>query len=253
MCAWPAPADAARTCIKQRPIAAWSSRAIGAPSGRVAIGLRPVVVATFWGIHRERVFPGQHGLMGGVPRGPLVVVGDVVWYLSGGLDHDERLAFAMSAAGAVLKGERGAAAGGRLRQAGFAGRLWLDPASYESPADNEQLSILGDHWLQLQHELAVAEKVSPGTYVPPLDSDDLLRAIERELLWTSAAGEGRISLALHARWLTEGIDRLARALSEVRAPIAVAFAERNDPLGLAGAVEGLVTLLREVADVAVLR
>lgn len=191
--------------------------------------------------------------MGGVPRQPSVVVGQVVWYLSGGLDAEERREFAVSAGGAVLKGERGAAAGGQLRRAGFAGRLWLDPSSYESATGTEQLSILGDRWLQLQDELAVVEKLSPGTYVSPLDDDGLARAIDRELEWTSAAGEGRISLALHARWLTDGVDALTRTLSQARVPVAVAFAERNDPLGLAGAVQGLVTLLQEVPDVAVLR
>ena len=190
--------------------------------------------------------------MGGVSAVNSVITGDVAWYLSGGLSDAERLSHARATNAAILRGPNGFRAGAKLRSAGFEGRLWLDPATYDRPEEPRAETLLGDHWQLLQDELRVEQLISPGTYVGGSDFDALGSALDVEGAWVARAG-GRLSLALHASWLTKGLDGLIGRLEQVEAPLACAFADPNDPLGHARAVQGLVDLLGSVGDVAILR
>ena len=136
--------------------------------------------------------------------------------------------------------------------AGFEGRLWLDPAAYEKPEEPRAESLFGDHWRQLQEELRVEQFISPGTYVAASDFHGLGSALDTEGEWVAREG-GRLSLALPSWWLARGLGTLIARLEQVDAPLALAFADRNDPLGRVGAVKGLVALLHSVEDVAILR
>ncbi len=180
-----------------------------------------------------------------------VVLGDIAWYLSPRLDEAECLSHARSAGGVVLRGTKGAAAANRLRQQGFGGRLWLDPAAYERHLSGSH-PTLWDEWHQRQLEVGVAEFISPGAYVGDSDSLALGLALHSEGDWVNRHG-GRLSLALHYSWLTKGRQALIKQLRDVDLPFALAFADRYDPLGRAGAVKGLVELLSQVSDVTVMR
>ena len=141
----------------------------------------------------------------------------------------------------------------KLRQAGFSGRLRLDPAAYEDPTGASTSSpTLWDFWHQQQVEIGVVEFISPGSYVPKRSLKSLRIAIRAESSWVRKHG-GRVSLALDSSWLTTGLADLIRELKAVELPLAVAFSHRYDPLGSAAAVRGLITLLGEVPDVAILR
>ena len=190
--------------------------------------------------------------MGGVLSVNSVITGDVTWYLSGGLSDAERLSHARATNAAIVRGTNGFKAGAKLRSAGFEGRLWLDPATYDRPEEPRAETLFGDHWQLLQDELGVAQLISPGTYVGRSDFDALGSALDVEGAWVARAG-GRLSLALHASWLTHGLDGLIGRLEQVEAPLALAFADPNDPLGHAGAVQGLVDMLGSVGDAAILR
>lgn len=189
--------------------------------------------------------------MGGVPASSTVLTGEVAWYLSGGLTDDQCLSFARATGAAVVRGPGGVRTGNKLRRAGFEGRLWLDPAAYERPAE-PRIDLFGDHWQQIQLELGVETPISPGTYVAKSDAAGLGAALDVEGEWAEAVG-GRLSLALHASWLTQGIGVLTERLVATDLPIALAFADRNDPLGRRGAVTGLSHLVRSVRDLAILR
>jgi hypothetical protein len=185
-----------------------------------------------------------------------VVADGVVWYLSSRLSEEEELAYALSARGVVVRGESGAEQACRLRAAGYEGSVWLDPASYDGSkkdAKRPAATLLGDRWVFRQDELRVAERISPGTYVAGGDREGLAKALDVEAGWVADAGGGRVSLALHHSWLTDGLDVLIPALSAVDVPIAVALAHDRDPLSPARSVSGLVALIHSVADVAILR
>src|SRR4051812_32078588 len=101
-----------------------------------------------------------------------VATDEVVWYLSSRLTASEELAFAQSTDGVVLRGEAGADHGHRLRVAGYTGRLWLDPASYDRTGEDARrpaATLFGDRWIYRQDELGVAERISPGAYVGDRD------------------------------------------------------------------------------------
>lgn len=176
----------------------------------------------------------------------------VVWYLGARLTDAERLAYAQATKGVVLRGETGAKAAARLRAAGYRGRLWLDPTAYEEKGQPQRETLFGDHWRLRQDELGVTEPISPGRYVASGGVDSLKAAIDSEATWVTEAG-GRVSLALEAGWLTKHPEALVENLRIVGLPLALAFSDPNDPLGLTGAVDGLVHLLASVGDIAVLR
>ena len=181
-----------------------------------------------------------------------IATGTVVWYLGARLTDPERLAYARATSGVVLRGESGAKAAARLRAAGYGGRLWLDPAAYEERTQPQRETLFGDYWQTRQDEVGVAEPVSPGSYVAKGDVESLKRALDSEGAWVSDAG-GRLSLALEAGWLTNDLEALIEELQAVGLPMALAFADRNDPLGLRGAVTGFVELLNSVDEIVVLR
>ena len=183
---------------------------------------------------------------------PDVQVSAVTWYLSGGLSDAEQLEHARATNGAVLRGDQGHRVGVKLRKAGFDGRLWLDATAWERSGDPPPDTLLGDRWRRLQEELGVEEVLSPGSFVAGSDLSELSTALEAEGAWVATNG-GRLSLTLGASWLTSGLPHLILWLGDVEAPLALAFADPNDPLGHPGAVHGLVELLRSVDDVAILR
>ena len=181
-----------------------------------------------------------------------VATRDVVWYLGARLTDTERLDYALATGGVVLRGESGCKAAASLRDAKFNGRIWIDPAAYEQPKQPEPDTLFGDWWQLRQGELRVEEFISPGSYVDAGDMESLRRSLDSEGAWVSRAG-GRLSLSLRAGWLTKHVEPLIAELQVADAPFALAFADSNDPLGLRGAVSGLVALLESVDDIAVLR
>lgn len=179
--------------------------------------------------------------------------GDVVWYVSGSLSAIEAHEHAATSDGVVLRGDGGVNVAARLRQQGWSGRLWLDPATYERPSVQSDLTLFGDRWAVAQDELRVAERISPGTYVASGDRRSLRHALSRERRWLDDAGGGRLSLALNSGWLSENTELAIAELSALDIPIALALADPNDPLGRAGAVPGYVRIIREVPNLMLLR
>ncbi len=203
-------------------------------------------------IHHYPERSGDNSQMAVVRLTESIQVGNIAWYLSGGLSDAERLEHARATNGAVLRGSQGHRVGAKLRKAGFDGRLWLDAAAWEASGEPPQDTLLGDRWRQLQEELDVEEVTSPGSFVAGSDLSGLSAALDSEGAWVAANG-GRLSLTLGASWLTSGLPQLILWLGHVEGPLALAFADPNDPLGHPGAVEGLVELLRSVDNVAIWR
>lgn len=179
--------------------------------------------------------------------------GDVVWYVSGSLSTLEAHLHAEATDGVVVRGDGGLQVAARLRQLGWTGRLWIDPATYERSSSHSDLTLFGDRWAVMQDELTVTERISPGSYVASGDRRGLRGAIARETRWLEEVGGGRLSLALHSGWLTADTEVVVSELAKQDLPIALALADSNDPLGHAGAVGGFVTLTRELQNLMLLR
>lgn len=179
----------------------------------------------------------------------------VVFYPSRSANASERLLAAQLLGGIVLRGEDGARDALRLYGDGWNGPLWLDPSNHEKPHSKASTpNLLGqDSWLVDQQRVKAAELLSAGTHVAGGDRRALVNAISAEGQWLTAAGSGRMSLALEWSWLTDGLPVLLAELGAVQAPLAIAFADPNDPLGHPGAVRGLASLLWQLPNVMVLR
>jgi hypothetical protein len=169
--------------------------------------------------------------MAGVSSIGRVATSDVVWYVSGTVRPAEAERYAAAAGGVVVRGDAGRAVAGKLRRGGWSGPIWLDPAAYERPGREPDDTLFGDRWGLVQDHLEVAERISPGAYVPA-DEGDLLRdAVARESAWLSDAGGGRLSLCLHWRWLTTDTGAVVDQLGRAAAPVALSLAAGDDPLG----------------------
>lgn len=189
------------------------------------------------------------------PHARLTRLGAVPFYLSRSLSEQERFEHAQAAGAVVLRGEYGARHARLLRTQGWTGDLWIDPAAYERPHSLDGVTnLLGqDPWLVDQQVVGVREFISPGSYVGPSDSVRLRDAIRAEAAWVRIAGGGRVSLALHWRWLADDLRLLRAHLGDLDSPVAIALADQNDPLSHPGAVQGLVALASELPDLMVLR
>lgn len=181
--------------------------------------------------------------------------GTLSFYLGGRLGADDRLLAASLSGSIVLRGEAAWRHAGELRSRGWEGELLIDPAAYELEHSLAGTPTLfgSDPWLDNQRAAQVAEYVSPGVYVPARDRNALVRGIESQTRWLEQAGSGRLSLAVHWRWLTVDLPAFTSELLGAGLPITLALADPNDPLGHAGAVKGLVKVLNEVPDVALFR
>ena len=179
--------------------------------------------------------------------------GEVLWYASGSVSQVEALAYAQTSGGLVTRGEAGLRLALQLRNNGWSGPLWLDPAIYERPPVESDSTLFGDRWTVAQADLRAEEPISPGSYVEAVDRSGLAIALRRETDWTADAEGARISLALHWAWLTDRSNLLATELKAVGQPVAVALADTNDPLAHAQSVAGLVRLIREVPNLMLLR
>lgn len=177
----------------------------------------------------------------------------MLWYASASVGAVEARLYAQTSGGLVTRGEAGLALARQLRQGGWSGPLWLDPATYERPALDSDLTLFGDRWTVAQAELGAEEAISPGSYVKAADRAGLASALQRESDWVRSVEGARISLAAHAGWLTTGTEVIANELKALGLPVALALAHTKDPLGYSGAVAGLVHLVREVPDLMLLR
>ncbi|MCC6227141.1 MAG: hypothetical protein IT195_12155 [Microthrixaceae bacterium] len=191
--------------------------------------------------------------MGGVPPTLRTRTGEVAWYLSASLGAAEAHEYAHASGGVVLRGEKGIETANTLRRNGWTGRIWLDPATYERPGKQSDLTLFGNRWAVAQDDLGVAERISPGSFVPAGDQRALRRGLANEVEWLERAGGGRASLALHAGWLVDGTQQVIDALRHLDSPVALALADPTDPLGRSGAVAGLVRIVSEVEDLMLLR
>jgi hypothetical protein len=155
----------------------------------------------------------------------------------------------------VLSGTAGLRVARQLRLTGHQADLRVDPLGYLAtpPYDEGTLFRLEPDWAALQRAAEVTEVLSPGVYVPPEDRNLLSAAFEGQQEWAQRAGGATIQVALHWRWLVDGIAQLLSALDDVETHVALLLADSNDPLSKAGAVEGLARVAAAHPSVALHR
>lgn len=176
------------------------------------------------------------------------------WHL-GASSIGQALRFSKGPMAVVLSGTAGLRVARQLRAAGHPSDLRVDPLGYlTAPPDDEgTLFRFEPDWATMQREAGVTEVLSPGVYVPEADRSLLIAALEGQQEWAQRAGDATIQVALHWRWLVDGIADLLSALGDVEARVALLLADSNDPLGKAGAVEGLARVASAHPSVALHR
>jgi hypothetical protein len=135
--------------------------------------------------------------------------------------------------------------------------ILLDAALYTGSARRKRAREgIDQSWLNHQHRNLVWALTDSG-YV----ADDDLGGL-RTILTQAAAAHERAqarsqgvlaALPLAVSWLTERVDTLVAELNRVGTPVALMLEHDHDPLGAAGAVDGLVAVLGAEVPVAVLR
>ena len=161
------------------------------------------------------------------------------------------LAVVGSLADAVtVKGPKGPAAIRDLRLSGWDTPVIFDRSGYNpkiAPVDSER-------WFDEQAAAGADRPLTAGTWVAwSEDRHTLERAIEIEAARCDGHSEATALLALDYRWLTKAPMDLTDALNAIGRPAALVLAHPTDPLGPGHAVEGLITVTRNVANLSILR
>ena len=137
----------------------------------------------------------------------------------------------------------------QLRTAGLDAPARFDGLGYstDEPIDAAQ-------WIQLQREADATELLLPGVLVPWNQGD---HAALKAVIWQQGRIAGDLGasllLALDARWIARGADRLIDSMLEAARPVALVLAHRADPLSEVGAVSELRRICARVPNLSVLR
>lgn len=171
--------------------------------------------------------------------------------------------YAEAADGLVLHTGAGAEAGATLRREGYEGVLVVDPALYRIPSDRpEQVSLLGSReteWISIQSSLRVAAYMSPSPFVPPGDLSTLQDVLTRGREFLHRAEDDKhqapayVVLPLDQDWLKGDLPLLLKTLQSGSLPVALVLASPWNPVGTSDSVNGLVSVVRELENVAILR
>jgi hypothetical protein len=151
----------------------------------------------------------------------------------------------------VIRGPKGPAEVRRLRSTGWTGTVLFDGCAYQHPDRPTD----PDDWYAKQRDAGADRLLTPGRWVPwDLDPAVMRTAVQAENDVASRADDVTVLLAIDGRWLTaRGLNAALAALSDLDRPIALVLASRTDPLGGAGAVNGLTTLTWKIDDLTILR
>lgn len=186
-------------------------------------------------------------------------MGRVPWLHVGPQQRTDVAELAALAGGAIAQPGRSSSAIQRLRAAHVP--LALQQA-WPDEQDQARLWEAHEEWLGRQH--GVAFMTTQTQWIPnpsKLGIRELKPAIRQLQLEVVLAREREAGttcmamLAVEYRWLTQEAHRarLIAELSDFGGPVGLMLSKDRDPLDSAKTVEGLITLLREVPKVAVLR
>jgi hypothetical protein len=171
------------------------------------------------------------------------------------------LAIGPSVGGYICKGTRGRAQAAELATRSYLPIIW-DPALYERHIGvvDTPLTLFGDPRIDAVPTPRPAAYLSPSGFIPDDDADTLDAVIREGITYCDAAtatsnpAPAFIVIPVTARWLAEPhLTYLVDRLQTAGKPIALALADRNNPMDVTGAVAGLLTLLAEVPDILLLR
>jgi hypothetical protein len=180
-------------------------------------------------------------------------------YLGGKIPPAEAEGLGRRTEGLVVRGQGGLRVARSLRmQHGYGGGLVLDPSWYEFDDHRPEPHSFAEE-VALQSELQVAAYLSPSRYVPPGKPRALRQTMERgasfaDIVTKTARKVPTLTvLPISRYWLTAGLDELVKELTQWPHPIALALADRNDPLNSRRAITGFRTIIESRDNVAVIR
>ena len=150
----------------------------------------------------------------------------------------------------TVKGPQGPATIRAMRDQGWDRTDHFDEGGY----DPKVAAVDTEAWLDDQARAGADRLLSAGTWVPwDPTGDALVRAIDTEMERLRRWSDASALLAIDHRWLTRAPMKLVEALTGLDRPVSLVLAHPAAPLSATSAVDGLITLVSNVSDVAILR
>ncbi len=164
-------------------------------------------------------------------------------YLGGSVPVDLLRSIVATCGGAVVPGRRGA------RLAATTPGVLVDPAAYGSATDRDGQPLFDyDEWLSRQQVAGVPLILTDTPRIPNDDRSALRKALAR---WALIDDPTLVVLPVEPWWLRRGLSCLIEEVRAAGRPVAVVLLHPYNGLDLAGAVAGLLTLIRELAPLPV--
>lgn len=179
---------------------------------------------------------GPRGELPGLPRG-------VYPYLGGTASSTEVQQAVLTYGYAAVSGTRGAIASRRLT------KVLVDPATYVPHEQGETTpGMFGDIWLERQQAAQPAVLLTDTSQIRKGDRASLQQALDR---WSTVSEPTAVVLAIESWWLRGGLSCLVEEVQQAGRPVALVLLHHYNGLDAAGAVAGMVTLIRAVSPIPV--
>ena len=157
--------------------------------------------------------------------------------------------YAAVADAVTLRGSGGPSAVIALRRTDWSGCVLFDRAAYQHP----ETHIDAHSWFDEQLSAGADRLLTPGRWVDWTQNKGGFEAAVGAEFDLASGIDATVMLALDYRWLTKGHEIVAKVLRELRQPAAIALGSTGDPLAANGAVNGLISIVRQVPNLTILR
>lgn len=178
-------------------------------------------------------------------------LGETFSFYVSGLNPQKIRACADQADAVVVSGVGGPTTVRRLREAGWEGTAIFDGAAYT----NRESRVDDFKWFDEQESAGADRLLTQGIWVGSESNQaQFMSQIESEVNLAMMRGATCL-LAIDRRWLTQTkqLEEMLQCLQSLTVPVALVLGDPSDPIGYAGAVDGLVAVSKSVTDLSVIR
>ncbi len=172
------------------------------------------------------------------------------FYVAGG--NSERIrAYAEHADAVVIAGANGPSAVRQLRDTGWDGTVIFDGNAYKM----QEGAMDPNKWFLEQRTAGADRLLTPGLWVDSASTSTTFEHQIEEEVNLARSFNATCLLAIDRRWFTKTskLNEMTFTLEGLDVPVAIVLGDKGDPMAYSGAVDGLVSSIKSIDKISILR